>query len=72
MSDPIVKEHNTDTAEIVERPMTANELDAFNAMAAIENEIQQKKSDLETAKTAAEAKLTALGLTKDDLKALGL
>lgn len=32
----------------------------------------QEQADKETAKVAAEAKLAALGLTADDLKALGL
>jgi hypothetical protein len=33
---------------------------------------ESKEAEAEAAKTAAQAKLTALGLTADDLKALGL
>ena len=33
---------------------------------------ENKQAEAEAAKTAAQAKLTALGLTADDLKALGL
>ena len=42
--------------------------------AAIKKEEEQEKAELEKAakKAAAEAKLAALGLTTDDLKALGL
>ena len=40
----------------------------------IKKEMEQEKAELEKAakKAAAEAKLAALGLTTDDLKALGL
>lgn len=36
------------------------------------DEIEKEKSDLVAKKAAAESKLAALGLTADDLKALGL
>jgi len=50
--------------------------DVLEGNAPTQNEIdiaiQQIKADELAAKTAAEAKLAALGLTADDLKALGL
>jgi len=49
---------------------TKAELD--EAKAALEAELAQIQADAETAKQSAQAKLAALGLTTDDLKALGL
>jgi len=60
----------------IERPMTIDEIDQFNKdmeelkpmleKSSIENEARKE------AKALAEAKLVALGLTAEDLKALGL
>jgi ribosome-binding ATPase YchF (GTP1/OBG family) len=72
MSKPIIVIHNAKTNEINEREMNSEELaqwekDKAEAEARIEAEVQAA-----TAKSAAEAKLLALGLSVDDLKALGL
>ena len=69
-------EHNVETGEITEIKLTPEEIaDALARqeaakpkVAAIEAEIAKYKAD----KEAAQAKLSALGLTTDDLKALGL
>lgn len=69
-------EHNVETGEIKEIELTAEEIADVLArqeaakpkVAAIEAEIAKYKAD----KESAQAKLTALGLTTDDLKALGL
>jgi hypothetical protein len=61
--------HDASTDEIVTREMTEEELAAREAF------LLKKQNDEQTAiaaKEAAQAKLTALGLTVDDLKALGL
>lgn len=61
--------HNATTGEITTRPFTAEEIKAqedFN------QEQIAAKAAKEKAKANAEAKLAALGLTTDDLKALGL
>lgn len=61
--------HNAETGEISVRELTNDEqkiLDAINA-----EKIQAKEAKL-VAKAAAQAKLEALGLTTEDLKALGL
>ena len=68
----IVKNHNIETGEIVERERNAEELaqyelDEAKRLAALGE--AKAKAD---AKAAAEAKLAALGLDADDLKALGL
>jgi hypothetical protein len=72
MSKLMIKIHNTETGEIIEREMNAEELaqikaDELELTAKIEAEAKA-----EAAKSAAQAKLAALGLTAEDLKALGL
>lgn len=72
MTKPMIKIHNLETDEIIEREMNAEELaqlaiDENNALADL-----AKQQEVKIAKEAAEAKLVALGLTTDDLKALGL
>jgi hypothetical protein len=64
--------HNTETNEIIERDMTSEELAQHQKDLANAEAEQIKKQEKADAKAAAEAKLTALGLTADDLKALGL
>ena len=73
---PIVKIHNTETNEVIDREMTDEEYSEFLIVQArIDAEIaeqEQVKAEAAAAKAAAEAKLAALGLTTEDLKALGL
>jgi len=57
----------TDTVEVI--PLTADEIAEREAFAQAEAE---QYAAAEAAKEAAQAKLAALGLTTDDLKALGL
>ncbi len=60
----------------VDREMTAEEIKAYEADAAIINKVledlEKEKALKEQAVASATAKLAALGLTVDDLKALGL
>jgi hypothetical protein len=64
------------TGETIVRDMTANEQkehDAQIALSAAKKAADaQAVAEAEAAKESAQAKLTALGLTADDLKALGL
>ena len=76
MSKSMVKIHNIETDEVIVREMTDDEYEAHLADVATE---EVRKAELElvlnakkAAKLAAEAKLEALGLTIDDLAALGL
>ena len=69
MSKPTIKIHNVETDEIIEREMTDVEFQAWDAG---NKASEQRKAEGEAKKSAAEAKLAALGLTADDLKALGL
>jgi hypothetical protein len=65
----MIKIHNAATGEVIEREMTPDELAQLtNERANAAERIATK----EEAKASAEAKLQALGLTADDLKALGL
>lgn len=66
---PMVRIHNADTGEVIDREMTDDELAQYEAHNATLAELQNQT---EAAKAAAETKLAALGLTTDDLKALGL
>jgi hypothetical protein len=72
MSRPIIKIHNIETDEIIEREMNDEEYAAYEANELLIAEKERKINEQAAKKTAAEAKLAALGLTADDLKALGL
>jgi hypothetical protein len=69
MTNPLIKIYDVETDTTTEREMTDAEFKAWDDG----NKAKAAKDAAEIAKrTAAEAKLTALGLTTDDLKALGL
>jgi len=68
-SKPMTRIHNADTGEIIDREMTEIELAQYNAHNAALEELDKQA---EAAKALAQSKLEALGLTADDLKALGL
>ena len=64
--------HNTETNEVITREMTDEE---FAQHKKRQETQKQNEDDLEAkaaAKAAAQAKLAALGLTVEDLQALGL
>ena len=65
-------DHNVETGEITDRDMTKAEADAIKAQAELDAIEVAKGEKIAEAKEAAIAKLAALGLTDDDLKALGL
>ena len=74
MTTPIAIEVNCETGEVIERPLTAEEIAANEAAAAqaaadalaAEEEAQAKAA----AKASAQAKLATLGLTADEVAAL--
>lgn len=72
MTKPMVRFHDTETNEIVDREMTDAEFAIYEAEFAKIESAKNEKAQAELAKEAAQAKLAALGLTTDDLKALGL
>jgi len=66
MTNPMIRIHNTETNEVIDREMT-------NAEHAVhKKQIAPEDSAKAAAKATAQAKLTALGLTVEDLQALGL
>jgi hypothetical protein len=72
MTRPTVRIHNAETNEIIDRPMTDDEFNQWEAdkeAGAIKLQAEEARA---AAKLAAEAKLAALGLDADDLRALGL
>jgi hypothetical protein len=72
MPKPMVRIHNTETNEVIDRQMTDAEYEIYLQEQTIAAQNKQNYLDRITAREAAEAKLAALGLTTDDLKALGL
>jgi 3'-phosphoadenosine 5'-phosphosulfate sulfotransferase len=72
MTRPIVTEHNSTTGEYVEREMTDYEWEQTQLVAQRDAAKIQAEAEAETKREAALAKLAALGLEPDDLKALGL
>ncbi len=72
MPNPIKVIHNVETGEIIEREMNADELAQWQADQESAQLVKEQEAAAAAKKAAAEAKLAALGLTADDLKALGL
>ncbi len=72
MTKSMISIHNAETNEVETREMNAEELAQYKADQEAEKAIMAKQVEAVAAKTAAQAKLEALGLTTDDLKALGL
>ena len=68
----MVRIHNVETGEIIDRKMNAEELAQVETDKIAGQAIKAEQAKAEAAKTAAQAKLAALGFTADDLKALGL
>jgi len=69
MSKPMIRIHNAETDEIIDREMTDAEFANYQKL---QKELFDAQAKAEQAKINAEAKLASLGLTADDLKALGL
>jgi hypothetical protein len=74
MSVPIAVEVNCETGEVIERPLTAEEIAQREADAAAAAAAEAEREAAEEAKAAARAsalaKLAALGLTEDEAAAL--
>lgn len=67
-----IKIHNAETGEVIERDMTATELAQWETDKAETKAKAEAVAQAEANKASALAKLEALGLDADDLKALGL
>jgi hypothetical protein len=72
MTRPIIRIHNTQTDEIIDREMNDVEFEKYEIdKASYEAKIAEAEAKAK-AKATAEGKLAALGLTTNDLRALGL
>jgi hypothetical protein len=71
MSNPMIRIHNVETDEVIDREMTAQEYADFQE-SLLPKPLTEEEQAFKDARDAAQAKLAALGLTADDLKALGL
>ena len=63
-------EANCETGEVLERDMTAEEQELHASMLADGEKFEQAASEEAAAKASALAKLQALGLTEEEVKAL--
>lgn len=64
--------HNAETNEIIEREMTEEESAFWQSVKDEKKKAEAEAEAKAEAKAQAEAKLAKLGLTTDDLRALGL
>jgi len=71
-SRPIIRIHDLATDEIIDREMNDQEFAQHQAHLENEAAIKAEAEAKAQAKATAEGKLAALGLTTDDLRALGL
>lgn len=72
MTTPQIKTVNAETGEETLRDMNPAELAQLAKEIEEREALEQAEAEAQAKKAAAEAKLAALGLTSDDLKALGL
>ena len=67
MSKPMVRIHNTKTNEVIDREMTDDEFETYQAK---QIKIKQEKIEAEAKATAKAALLDRLGITADEAKLL--
>jgi hypothetical protein len=67
MTNPMIKIHNIETDEVVEREMTAAELKDYEASCA---QAEAEKAELEAKMQAKADLLVRLGITEDEAKLL--
>ena len=72
MTKPTIRIHNVETNEVIDREMTDAEFAAYEAQQVKDKASAAAQAKAEADKANAQAKLEALGLTVDDLAALGL
>ena len=72
MTKPTIRIHNTETNEVIDREMTDAEFAQYNQDKANREAREAEAEAKAETKAAAQAKLAALGLTVEDLTALGL
>lgn len=70
MPNPIIRIHNIETNEIIDREMTKAEFDAYKAEQAQETAKAAADAAKAAASASAVAKLEAIGLTAEEIAAL--
>lgn len=70
MANPIIKIHNLETGEEIERPMTAAEFKEYKAQQELAASQQAEAEAKAAARQSALEKLAALGLTEAEIQAL--
>ena len=71
MTKPMIRIHNVETDEIIDREMTDAEYSQWQKDEAEIAKIQAEVKSREAVKASAEAKLAKLGLTAEEIAALG-
>jgi hypothetical protein len=69
MSNPMIRIHNTETNEIIDREMTDEEFEIWQIAQAEEELLKAEALSKQALKDSALAKLQDLGLTEDEAKA---
>jgi hypothetical protein len=67
MTKPMVRIHDTETDEVIDREMTAAEYKVYQADQA---EAEKRKAEADAKETAKAAILDRIGLTADELKTI--
>ena len=67
MANPIIRIHNTETNEVIDREMTDKEFTAYQEQKAIDAALKIERIEKENAKAAL---LERLGITADEAKLL--
>jgi hypothetical protein len=70
MNNPMIRIHNQETGEVIDREMTDDEFAQFEADQAAQVARQEAEATKAADKAAAQAKLAALGLTQEEIAAL--
>jgi hypothetical protein len=72
LNKPMTRIHNSETNEVIDREMTDKEYDSYQELLRLQDVATVQAEAKAQAKATAIGKLAALGLTTDDLRALGL
>lgn len=70
MTNPMIRIHNSETNEVEDREMTAEEFKEFKAEQKEAEAVATEKAAVQAARSSALAKLAALGLTEDEVNGL--
>jgi len=72
MTKPLIRIHNAETDEVIDREMTDAEYAQFQIDEARREQMLADEAEAKSKREASFAKLATLGLTTEDLRAIGL